>query len=453
MTQALPDAATVTASVAHVHRPYLSYQDSGIQWLGAIPAHWRTRPLKYITRFSNGAPFKPSDWGAIGVPIIRIENLNGSDEFNYTTLNLGIEYQVASGDLLFAWSGNRGTSFGPFLWTRPGIFYLNQHIFKLNGFLIDRAWFYWALKAVTAYIESQAHGIIGLVHITKQSLGIIPVPDIPLDEQRSIASYLDRETARIDTLVAKKQRLIELLREKRTALISHAVTCGLDPNASLKDSGIDSVGLIPNHWQVRRNKQVFQEVDKRSTDSQEELLTVSHITGVTSRREKPDVNMFLAESTTGYKCCQPGDLVINTMWAWMGAVGIARQRGIVSPSYNVDRVREQRHDEYVPEYLDLLYRTPTYVCEMTRFSQGVWESRLRLYPEAFLELNTVTPPVEEQQAIVQYCAEQIERMQAFSRMLTRSIEKLKEYRAAVIAAAVTGKIDLREGVGSEMTYG
>lgn len=105
------------------------------------------------------------------------------------------------------------------------------------------------------------------------------------------------------------------------------------------------------------------------------LLTVSHLTGVTSRAEK-DVNMFMAESLEGYKRCEAGDLVINTLWAWMGAMGVARQPGIVSPAYNVYQPVAQLD----PEYVDLMVRTPRFVEEITRYSKGVWSSRLRLYP-------------------------------------------------------------------------
>jgi type I restriction enzyme S subunit len=264
----------------------------------------------------------------------------------------------------------------------------------------------------------------------------------PLPEQRAIAAFLDRETAKLDTLIAKKERLIELLHEQRSALISHAVTRGLDPAAPLKDSGIDPVGVVPDHWQVVRNKTIFHEINERSTTGSEELLTVSHITGVTPRKEK-EVNMFMAESLEGYKLCEPGDFVINTMWAWMGAAGISRYQGIVSPSYNVYRLRDQFTEQYDTEYLDMLYRTPPYICEINRHSTGVWTSRLRLYPEAFLNMYTLTPPIEEQRQIVQQFLSEFKKVDVFVGRLKQSIERLREYRTALISAAVTGKIDIR----------
>jgi type I restriction enzyme S subunit len=207
----------------------------------------------------------------------------------------------------------------------------------------------------------------------------------------------------------------------------------------MTNSGIPSVGQIPEHWNIERNKLIFREIDERSKTGQEELLTVSHITGITPRSEK-EVNMFLAESMEGYKLCSPDDLIINTMWAWMGALGISDYDGIVSPSYNVYRLNQ----EYIPKYLDLLYRTPAYICEITRYSKGVWTSRLRLYPDEFFEIYTVTPPLFEQQQIVEYIEREQNKIQILSEKLQVSIERLKEYRTALISAAVTGKIDVRE---------
>jgi type I restriction enzyme S subunit len=166
---------------------------------------------------------------------------------------------------------------------------------------------------------------------------------------------------------------------------------------------------------------------------------VSHITGVTRRSEKPEVTMFMAESLDGYKKCKKDDLIINTMWAWMGALGISGCDGIVSPAYNVYRFREK----VLPAYLDLLYRTPQYITEFTRWSKGVWESRLRLYPFEFLQILTPLPPFEEQQAIVAAVERTTGGIESEVATLKESVSKLEEYRCAIISAAVTGQIDVR----------
>jgi type I restriction enzyme S subunit len=170
---------------------------------------------------------------------------------------------------------------------------------------------------------------------------------------------------------------------------------------------------------------------------EEELLTVSHLTGVTLRSEK-DVNMFEAETTEGYKICLSGDLVINTLWAWMGAMGVSPVNGIVSPAYNVYKPGVRLD----PSYVDALVRLPVFAQEVTRYSKGVWSSRLRLYPEGFFEVVLPVPPLEEQRAIVAYLAKETEKLEELRVATERSTFLLKERRAALIAAAVTGQINL-----------
>lgn len=209
--------------------PAVPLKPSGIQWLGEIPAHWEVRKLKHLTRFVNGLPFRPSDWRDSGVPIIRIQNLNGSATFNYTDRkDLPAELLINRGDLMFAWSGNRGTSFGSFEWTRELPGYLNQHIFKLVSFDLPTRYFYYLLRAVTRHVEEQAGGIIGLVHITKPELGSVHVPIAPGAESNAISAEIDRATADLDRVASRLEREIELLREYRTRLVADVVTGKLD---------------------------------------------------------------------------------------------------------------------------------------------------------------------------------------------------------------------------------
>jgi len=209
--------------------PSVPLKPSGIPWLGDIPQHWEVRKLKHLTRFVNGLPFKPGDWKSTGVPIIRIQNLNGSEAFNYTDrAGLPDELLIQPGDLMFAWSGNRGTSFGSFEWTRGFPGYLNQHIFKLVGYTLPRRYFYYLLRAVTRHVEEQAGGIIGLVHVTKPELGSVYVPIAPEGEAVALAQEIDVETAEVARAISRLEREIELLREYRTRLVADVVTGKLD---------------------------------------------------------------------------------------------------------------------------------------------------------------------------------------------------------------------------------
>lgn len=207
----------------------------------------------------------------------------------------------------------------------------------------------------------------------------------------------------------------------------------LDPYPSYRDCGLPWLGNIPEHWTVSRAKYLFREVDDRSTTGDEELLSVSHLTGVTPRREK-NVTMFMAESNAGHKLCRPGDLVINTMWAWMAALGVSAHEGLVSPSYGV---YQPLSADLLPGYTDLLLRTSIYAAEYTRRSTGVNSSRLRLYPDQFLRIPIIIPPRAEQQAIVHFIGH-LDRLTArYLRAKQNLLRALSEQRRAIIHEAIS----------------
>jgi type I restriction enzyme S subunit len=216
------------------------------------------------------------------------------------------------------------------------------------------------------------------------------------------------------------------------------VTYDLEPYPAYKDSGVPWLGTVPAHWHLKRAKYSFREVDERSITGQQELLTVSHITGVTPRRER-NVTMFLAESNVGHKLCRPNDVVINTMWAWMAALGVAKQVGLVSPSYSVYRPR--RSNTLLPEYVDLLLRTHSYASEYLRRSTGINTSRLRLYPEQFLAIPLICPPNLEQSAIVRFLGHADRRIRRCIRAKQKLIKLLGEQKQAIIYGAVTRGLD------------
>lgn len=278
-----------------------------------------------------------------------------------------------------------------------------------------------------------------IAHFTGEKFGDLLIWYPAPYKQEPLADLLDHETAKLDAMLAAKKRLLDLLAEKRQALITSAVTRGINPNVNLKNTGFSWLGEIPEHWEIERAKWLFKERDIRSEFGEEEMLTVSHLTGVTTRAEK-NVNMFLAESQEGSKICEAGDLVINTLWAWMGAMGVSPQHGIVSPAYNV----YEPCDRLDTAYLDYLVRMPIFAEEAIRYSKGVWSSRLRLYPEGFYEIWFPVPPVEEQSAIAEYIRVETAKLDALKTATDRTIALLRERRTALIAAAVTGKIDIPE---------
>lgn len=379
--------------------------------------------LKYVTRFAYGEALPTDEVQDGPIPVYGSNGCFAS----FSRANTGSPAIIV---------GRKG-SYGKVNWTHEACFASD------TTFVVDERttshhlrWLYWLLQALDLDKGSDEAAVPGLNRDNAYEREVL-LPDGKI--QQAIASFLDSETHAVDALIEAKQRLLDLLAEKRRTLVAEAVMRGLDRSVPFRPSGIDWLGDIPAHWEVERSRWLFSERDERSETGEEEMLTVSHITGVTPRSEK-DVNMFEAETTAGYKLCFTGDLVINTLWAWMGAMGTASVDGIVSPAYNVYTPGPR----LLPAYVDALVRIPVYAQEVTRYSKGVWSSRLRLYPEGFFETFWPVPPLDEQEAIVAYIAEERTKIDTLATATESSIALLKERRSALIAAAVTGQIVIPE---------
>ena len=259
----------------------------------------------------------------------------------------------------------------------------------------------------------------------------------PIKEQTTIANFLDDKTAKIDQAIAIKQKQIELLKEHRQILIHNAVTRGLNDNVKLKDSGVEWIGEIPEHWKIKRAKYLFDEINDRSQTGDEELLSVSHMTGVTPRSEK-NVSMFKAEDYTGSKLCISGDLIYNIMWAWMGALGISDRVGIVSPSYAVYRQKDP--NSFNLWYIELLLGGLNYTAHYNRVSTGLHSSRLRFYSTMFFEMSIAFPTKKEQDEIIDFLKTTTAKIATAISLKEQEIEKLKEYKMSLIDGVVTGKV-------------
>ena len=192
----------------------------------------------------------------------------------------------------------------------------------------------------------------------------------------------------------------------------------------------------PSRWPLYRGKQLFRVIDNRSTEGTEELLSVSHITGITPRSQK-NVTMFQSESLIGYKICQVGDIAANTMWTWQGAIGVSQYFGVVSPAYNVYR---QNGDIYNPRFLDMLLRERRLIDVYHSLSTGIRPSRLRLYPTDFLNIFFFILPVEEQRIIMNYLEKVCHPIDQTIESATKQISLLQERKQIIINDVVTGKI-------------
>ena len=270
-------------------------------------------------------------------------------------------------------------------------------------------------------------------------IGDICIPVPKYCEQSIIADYLDRETGHIDSLVAAKERLLDLLFEKRNAFITQAVTRGLDPNITLRDSGTPWLGRIPYHWEVRKLAWLFRERDERG-DPHLPLLEVSLASGVTVRMFlESRIESTIADYST-YKIARHGDIVFNKMRMWQGAVGAAPNSGLVSPDYVVAEPINLMSSSYAA----LLFRIASFSAECGRRSHGIVWDRLRLYWDGFRDIEVPLPPLSEQSRIVEVVARELERLDVLMSEAERSIGLLKERRIALITAAVTGQIDMEE---------
>lgn len=401
---------SVAIPIKHCRLKFLSQLNMG-----------QSPPSEDVTRFDEGD----------GLPFLQGNAEFGSVSPSYKHTCNNPPKTAVMGDLLVSVRAPVGA-----LNVAAQTYGIGRGLCALKWTRIDLRFGWWALHYHRAKLNEVATGST-YEAVSAEDLGnlVLSFPDE--QSQRLIANYLDRETARIDGLIAEKERMLVLLEEKRAALISRAVTRGLDPNAPLKPSGQEWLGEIPAHWLTERAKNLLTVRDERSDDGTEELLTVSHITGVTSRSEK-DVYMFEADDKAGYKRCMPGDLAINTLWAWMGAMGISPLAGIVSPDYHVYISKGQ----LLPDFIDLLCRSRPFVAEVSRWSKGVWSSRLRLYPENFFEMRLPVPPQNEQRDIVNAVQLDQRKANALCDNLKLSISLAKERRAALITAAVTGQIPL-----------
>jgi len=271
------------------------------------------------------------------------------------------------------------------------------------------------------------------------TLGAVPLGLPGLGDQDLAVRFLQNAEVQVARAIEAKRQLVGLLDERRRTTSQTLVTQGLIPSTAMRHSGIEWLGLIPAHWEVRPAKRFYREVNERSERGQEQLMSVSHLTGVTPRASK-NVTMFMAASYVGHKLCRLGDLVINTMWAWMGALGVAPETGIVSPAYGV--YRPLVGSPLQPRYADLLLRTRPYIDEYTCRSTGIRSSRLRLYPDRFLTMPVVCPPTDEQAAIVARVGEATRDLDGAIGSALREIELLQEYRMRVIADVVTGSRDV-----------
>ena len=430
-------------------KPYPEYKESGSKWLGRVPEHWAVLPNRAL--FAEVKDRNHPDEELLSVTIIKgivrqKTLLADSSKKDSSNQDKSAYKLVQPRDIAYnkmrAWQGAIGASaFRGIISPAYVVMRLRQkdnlpeyfhHLYRTPQFAKEA--------------ERWSYGITSdMWSLRPEHFKMIYTPEPPPTEQAAIVRFLNWANGRLDRAILAKRKVITLLNEQKQVIIQQAVTRGLDPDVKLKPSGIPWIGDIPQHWEVNRAKYIYREVDERSVDGNEEMLSVSHITGVTPRSQKR-ITMFKAVSYIGHKLCRPGDLVINTMWAWMGALGVSNHSGIVSPAYAV--YRPHQAERIVGPFMDGLLRSRPYISNIICRSTGVRASRLRLYPEEFFRLPIILPSFNEQMQIVQLIKIETAELNTTITRLEREIDLLREYRTRLVSDVVTGKFDVREAAAT-----
>lgn len=404
-----------------------------------VPQGWSTQPLWSLFRRQKitGLPTEEllsvyRDFGVIP-KASRDDNHNKESE-DLSTYQLVVEGSLVTNKMK-AWQGSIAIS------RYRGIVSPAYYVYAPQSQNCDQ-FLHYLLRSepyVALYGRISKGVRINQWDLEHEALRTVPVMLPDIETQKVIADFLDRETARIDQLIKKKRRLVELLLEKRCSTSTSLVTRGLNPDAKTASSGLPWLPDVPSHWDVLRIGSIFREsFEMGGIDLP--VLSVSINWGISDRElDDEDRHRIVnhIQDRNAYKRVRVGDLAYNMMRAWQGAFGVASVEGLVSPAYVVARPQREIHTPY----FEPLLRTPMWIEEFRRASKGIADFRQRLYWEHFRQVRIVLPPVDEQRQIAQEIERRSRVVDRSVTAVSASVERLREFRSALIAAAVTGQID------------
>lgn len=422
------------------HKRHATMKDSGVAWLGKIPAHWDVMQSRRMFD-ERKEKARPGDvlltasqkYGMIPQSVFvelegrRVVEINkGADSLIHVeagdfvislrSFQGGLEFSRTGGSITFHYVPIRAVK-----WVHEPFF---AHLFKSSTYIQ-------ALRATANLIRDGQD--MRFTHFAQ-----VPLPKIPLDEQVAIAEHLNLETARIDKLIARKTRFIELLAEKRQALISHAVTKGLNPNAKMKDSGVAWIGKIPAAWQVVPIKRVTSLRTERITDVPSEWTYVGleDVAAGLGRYEPTVGSSRLVEDST-VAVFSKGNVLYGKLRPYLRKSFVAEFDGVCSTEFLVFQPQE-----ILAKWINYWLLTIEITQQIEASCQGVKMPRADW--SAIGALPVVVPDCIEQRKIVAYIERKASRIDTLVAKTEHSIELLREHRTALITAAVTGKIDLRD---------
>lgn len=435
---------------------YPAYKDSGVEWPGEVPAGWEIRPLKRLGHFQAGTGFPDEEQGLLEeeLPFYKVSDMNlNTNEVYMTTHNNSISQKTANKLRAFVFPAQT------VVFAKVGAaLLLNRRRILTRDSCIDNnmmgfmcvdclcKWAYYQMCNLDLGMLANP-GAVPSVNEGQLRDVIVTVPT--LEEQHAIVAFLDRETARIDALIQKKQRFIELLEEKCQAVISHAVTKGLDPDAEMKDSGVEWMGEVPAGWEVVKTKYVASlhsgHTPSRSHPEYWEDCTIPWFSLADVWQLREGRREYLGE--TKEKISQlglansaaellPAGTVIVSRTASVGFSGIMPEPMATTQDF-VNWVCDRT--KILPEYLLYVFRSMKQEFERLRMGS----THKTIYMPDVAAFQTPLPPLDEQRRIVAYVQEKKAIFDQLEDKSIESVEKLGKYRTALISAAVTGKIDVR----------
>lgn len=435
---------------------YSAYKDSGLSTGVQIPTHWSMMRLKYIAAVRPSNVDKKTVEGQEAVRLCNYvdvyKNDYITDDFDFMQASATpaqIEaFTLKSGDVIVTKDSETWMDIAVPAHVDvdlPGVI-CGYHLAlvrprpeRISGEYLFRSF---VASGVMDQFRLAANGI------TRFGLGtsaiadsLIPLP--PIEEQRRIKKFLKTETAKIDALIAKKNRLIELLQEQRTALISHAVTKGVDPTVPMKDSGVEWLGRIPAHWGVIQSRRVFQVRNEPALESDEQL-TASQKYGMLPQKEFMEREgrrvVVTIKGVDSLRHVEPNDYVIS-LRSFQGGIEWCKLSGSVTFHYVVLKPVKPIH----PPYFGQLFKSNVFIQALRSTTDFIRDGQDLRYSQ-FVLVPLPVVPMDEQAAIASFLDRETDRLDRLTAKVGEAIDKLREYRTALISAAVTGKIDVREEV-------
>lgn len=418
-------------------------KNSGISWLGKIPYDWKVGKVKHFYHFITG--FTPdskneSFYDESGVPWVTISDMGGKfvtgtkNGISSNYISIKNPTIIPSNSLLYSFK----LSVGQVARTIFDV-YTNEAIASFlpsDNISLD----YLFYSSQVCIIENANENIYGAKLLNQDLINNATIIFPPLNEQQKIASFLDRKCSEIDEMIGLQEQIIEELKAYKQSVISEAVTKGLTPDAPMRDSGIEWIGQIPEHWKVRRIGSLFRLRDEKNYKPMDEVQLLSLYTGIgVFPHGEQEERGNKAVTTEGYKIVRKNDVVVNIILAWMGAIGVSNYDGVTSPAYDV----YIPNSDAVPHYYHYVFRTKGIAAECYKYGRGIMMMRWRTYSSEFKQIQISYPPIAEQQAIADYLDEKCADIDSLIQTKQEKIDSLKEYKKSIIYEYVTGKKEVK----------